>query len=44
MIADASFHRWRNSERLMDSRKVVVDEEDSEHVFVIRQLLREGVR
>jgi hypothetical protein len=44
MIRETSFHCWRDSERLMDSAKVVVHEIKGDRMTVIIQLLTKGVR
>lgn len=44
MIADASFHRWRDAQGLMNPAEVVIHEVERKRVFVILKLFRESIR
>lgn len=43
MITDASFHRWSNSQGLMNAAEVVVHMKQCQHSDVIFELLTEGI-
>jgi predicted methyltransferase len=44
MIAESSFHRWRNPQRLVNPAEVVMHEIQRNHVAVVLQLLAESIR
>ena len=44
MLTDTGFHRWSNSQRLVDTAEVVMHEVQSNCVAVIFKFLTESVR